>query len=245
MVFLSTPFSNEAVDLLREVGLKTWKIGSGDSNNMLMLNKIAEKNELVLLSSGMSYLHEIDESVKFLLANDCPVIVMQCTTSYPCPPENYGLNMINEFQDRYNLPVGFSDHSGEIAPGLAAVTLGANVVEVHVTWHKQCFGPDVKASLTFSQLSELVKGIRLIETSLKSKVDKNKVAIKSKDLRALFTKGLVAKNEILPGDEFSIDLFEAKKPCEGIPANQYQKIIGRKSKNLLNLGQPIKWEDIL
>ena len=242
--FLSTPFSNEAVILLREIGLNTWKIGSGDINNLLLLEEIAEKPDPVLLSSGMSYLSEIDESVQFLQSRGCPVMVMQCTTSYPCPPENYGLDMINEFQERYKLPVGYSDHSGEIAPGLAAVTLGANAVEVHVTWDKQCFGPDVKASLTFSQLSELVKGIRLIESSLRLKTNKDQIASEFNPLRKLFTKGLFAQRDIESGHILSKKDIVSLKPCEGISVKEYHKIVGKKVKHNIPSGQPITWADL-
>lgn len=244
LVFLSTPFSNAAVALLRRVGMKAWKVGSGETNNLLMLEEIALQGEPVLLSSGMSYIEELDRSVALLRSNGSPVMVMQCTSSYPCPPERYGLNMLGEYRRRFGIPVGFSDHSGEIAPGLAAVTMGAKSVEVHVTWSKQCFGPDVKASLTFDQLAELNKGIRLLERSLNNDIDKDALAQEMMEMRQLFMKGLVASGPIAAGTVLARHHLDARKPCAGISVSEYQSAIGKVVKRSLALGEPIVWDDL-
>ena len=244
LVFLSTPFSNSAVALLRRIGIKAWKIGSGETNNLLMLEEIASQLEPVLLSSGMSYIEELDRSVALLRSNGSSVMVMQCTSSYPCPPERYGLNMLGEYRRRFGVPVGFSDHSGEIAPGLAAVTMGAKAVEVHVTWSKQCFGPDVKSSLTFEQFAELAKGIRLIERSLETNIDKDTLAQEMREMRQLFTKGLVASEPIVPGTLLERHHLDTRKPCLGIPVSDYQSVLGRIVKRPLSSGEPIVWGDL-
>jgi len=244
LVFLSTPFSTAAVALLRRVGMKAWKVGSGETNNLLMLEEIALQGEPVFLSSGMSHISELDRSVDLLSSRGTPVMVMQCTSSYPCPPEWYGLNMLNEYRRRYGIPVGFSDHSAEIAPGLAAVTMGAKAVEVHVTWSKQCFGPDVKASLTFEQLTELVKGIRLLERSFKITIDKDTLAHEMSEMRQLFTKGLVASKTIFPGTLLERHHLDARKPCIGIPVSDYPSVLGRSAKRSLSPGEPIDWDDL-
>lgn len=244
LVFLSTPFSNAAVALLRRIGMKAWKIGSGETNNLLMLEEIALQGEPVLLSSGMSYIEELDGSVDLLRSRGTPVMVMQCTSNYPCPPERYGLNMISEYRRRFGVPVGFSDHSGEIAPGLAAVVLGARAVEVHVTWSKQCFGPDVKASLTFEQLAELTKGIRLLERSLDNNIDKDALAQEMREMRQLFTKGLVANRPIAAGTLLARHHLDARKPCIGVSVSDYQSVLGRVVKRSLSIGEPIVWDDL-
>jgi N,N'-diacetyllegionaminate synthase len=244
LVFLSTPFSNAAVALLRRIGIKAWKIGSGETNNLLMLEEIALQTEPVLLSSGMSYLAELDKSVDLLNSRGSPVMLMQCTSNYPCPPERYGLNMINEYRKRFEVPVGFSDHSGEIAPCLAAVVLGAKSVEVHVTWSKQCFGPDVIASLTFDQLAELTKSIRLLERSLNNDIDKDALAQEMIEMRQLFTKGLVAIKPIASGSILERHHLDARKPCTGISVSEYQSVIGKVLKRSLSIGEPIIWEDL-
>lgn len=244
LIFLSTPFSNAAVALLRRIGLNAWKIGSGETNNLLMLEEIASLGEPVLLSSGMSYIEELDRSVDLLRSNGSPVMVMQCTSNYPCPPERYGLNMIHEYRRRFGVPIGFSDHSGEIAPGLAAVALGAKAVEVHVTWSKQCFGPDVGASLTFAQLGELVKGIRLLERALENNIDKDALAQEMGEMRQLFTKGLVASEAIPAGAILERRHLDARKPCIGISASDYRGALGRVVKRPLAIGDPIDWVDL-
>lgn len=245
LIFMSTPFSIAAIKLLRRIGVKVWKIGSGDVNNLPLLEEISKGVEPVLLSSGMSYMHEIAESVNFLRKTLTPVMVMQCTSSYPCPPEKYGLNLIGEFRDEFRVHIGFSDHSGEIAPGLAAVAMGAKVVEVHVTWSKDCFGPDIKSSLTFKQLAELVKGVRLIGTAMKTYLIKDEVAQDMSEMRMLFTKGLYAVEPIVANTVLEKHHFETRKPLLGIPASKYLDVLGKVLTRDLSAGEPIAWKDLI
>ncbi|MBL11176.1 MAG: N-acetylneuraminate synthase [Acidiferrobacteraceae bacterium] len=244
LIFMSTPFSIEAVEMLRRIGVKAWKIGSGETNNILLLDEIAKGNELVLLSSGMSYLHELEISINSLKDKNVPLLLMQCTSRYPCPPEKLGLNMISDYEKRFQIPVGFSDHSGEVGPSLAAVAMGSKAIEVHVTWHPGCFGPDVKASLTIEELSLLTKNIRIIETALSNPIDKDLMAEEMSDMRLLFTKGLVAKKDIAKGEIINIDHIDIKKPCTGIPVNEYEKIIGKSTVRYIAEGESIDWKDI-
>jgi len=244
LVFMSTPFSIEAVKMLRRIGIKAWKIGSGDTSNIFMLDEIAKGNDPVFLSSGMSYLHELDLSIKRLQDKNVPLLLMQCTNRYPCPPEKLGLNMLAHYGDRFAVPVGFSDHSGEIGPCLSAVTLGAKAIEVHVTWHSDCFGPDVKASLTIEELSLLTKNIRLIEKALSNPVDKDLIAEDMKDMRLLFTKGLVATKDIVKGETIKKSHLDAKKPCLGIPVHEYERALGMSAVRLIKMGESIAWTDI-
>jgi N,N'-diacetyllegionaminate synthase len=227
--FLSTPFSQEAVVLLRQLQVKAWKVGSGEANNPFLLEAVAAGHEPVLLSTGMSYISEVDAAVQFFVDRNVPLALLQCTNRYPCPPEYLGLNVLSEYRARYDVPVGFSDHSGEIAPGLAAVTLGANVLEVHVTWHKNAFGPDVDASLTFDSLRELVKGVRMIEQALAAPVNKDLVARDLDPMRRLFTKGIVARIDLPQGTILLREHLDAKKPCIGVPASAYDTILGKKT----------------
>ena len=245
LLFLSSPFSLQAVHLLRGIGIEAWKIGSGEANNLLLLEEIANGKEPIFLSSGMSYLEEIDQAVKFLNQQAVPVMLMQCTSRYPCPPEKYGLDMIQKYSKQFNIPVGFSDHSGELSPCIAAVSLGASAIEVHVTWSKSCFGPDVQASLTFDQLSQLVHGIRLIERSFASPVDKDTMADSMSDMRQLFTKGLVANTNLKSGTKIERTHLEAKKPCLGIPVFQYKTILGKAINRSISSGESIDWQDIV
>lgn len=242
--FLSTPFSAAAVELLRGLGIKAWKIGSGETNNPLLLEQVAVGKEPVLLSSGMSYLSELDASIRLLQERKAPVLLMQCTSRYPCPPQQLGLNVISLYRQRYGIPTGFSDHSGEIAPALAAVTLGTNAVEVHLTWHKKSFGPDVKASLTVEQLGELVKGIRIIETAMQSPVDKDHDAKELEAMRTMFNKGLVAARKIPEGTALEHWHIDGRKPCIGIPVAEYKSVLGKRTARELNENDHITWDDL-
>ena len=146
----------------------------------------------IFLSTGMSPLAEIDAAVERVKARGVPLTVLQCTSAYPCPPEKIGLNLIPFFRERYGCGVGLSDHSGTIYPGLAAATLGIEVLEIHVTLSREMFGPDVPASMTILELRQLVEGIRFIEKMKANPVDKDTMAADMAPLRNLFTKSVVA-----------------------------------------------------
>jgi N-acetylneuraminate synthase len=185
IMFLSSPFSIAAVDLLEEVGVTKYKIGSGEVSNLLLLERIAETGKEILLSSGMSSFEELDEAVSFIKQYHDRISILQCTTQYPTPPEKVGLNVITEMLKRYTYPIGLSDHSGKIYPSLAAVALGAEIIEVHAVFDKKMFGPDATSSLTIDELKQLVDGVRFIEKSMSNKVNKNDV-VAYNELKTMF-----------------------------------------------------------
>lgn len=226
--FVSSPFSNAAVDLLESLNVKRYKIGSGEVNNGLMLEKIARTGKPVILSSGMSSYRELDQAVHFLKSYGTQLSILQCTTSYPTEPSGWGLNVIGEFKKRYELPIGFSDHSGDIFACLAAATLGAELLEFHVVFDKAMFGPDAKSSLTIAQTKQLVQGVRQIEESQRSPVNKNN-SEPFADLKNIFEKSLAVNQNCEAGTIITYDLLEAKKPkAKGIPANLFKEVIGTK-----------------
>jgi N-acetylneuraminate synthase len=228
LLFLSTPFSLQAVELLERVGMPAWKVGSGDVNNHPMLERLAKTCKPILLSSGMSSWGDLDSAVGTIREYDAPVAVMQCTTAYPCPPEKVGLNILGEIRKRYASPVGLSDHSGQIYAGLAAAAFGANIIETHVVFSRDCFGPDVPASLTIPELGQLVEGIRFIERALANPIKKETVASELSDLRLMFGKSLVATKDLRAGHLLSVDDLALKKPGTGIPASRLSEMIGRR-----------------
>lgn len=230
LLFLSTPFSEKAADILSEIGMKVWKVASGEIGNLPLLKQISSKGDPVILSSGMSDWNELDLAVETVRASGNSVAVLQCTSSYPCPPEKVGLNVLDVLRKRYDVPVGLSDHTGSIYAGLAAATLGAEVVEVHVTLSREMFGPDVPASLTTSELRQLVGGTRQIEQMLSSPVDKDQVAPDLSDLRSIFTKSIVASRPLTAGSTITDADLKLKKPGTGLPAKDLPKVIGRKLK---------------
>jgi N,N'-diacetyllegionaminate synthase len=228
LVFLSSPFSMEAVELLEEIDMAAWKIGSGETSNLPMLEKIAATGKPVLLSTGMSSWAEIDEAISTVRSVNADLAVFQCTTSYPCPPEKIGLNLLHEFQARYDCPIGLSDHSGTIFPSLAVVPLGAKLIELHTVFSKECFGPDVNSSVTISELGQLVQGIRFIESILNSPIDKDQQSKQLADLSRLFGKSLYIRRDLPKGHVLSIDDVALKKPGTGIPAKRLNDVLGKK-----------------
>jgi N,N'-diacetyllegionaminate synthase len=235
--FLSSPFSIEAARLLQRIGMKAWKVASGEVANSQLFGYMVETRLPVMLSTGMSSLEEIDSAVARVQAAGLPLAVMQCTSAYPCPPEKVGLNMLETFRGRYGCAVGLSDHSGTIFPALAAATLGAELVEVHVTFSKECFGPDVPASLTTSDLKTLVEGVRFIERMRTSAVDKNAMAEEMRPLRNLFTKSIVAEIDLPSGAVLTPESLSVKKPGTGIPAERLDSMIGRRLRRPLAAGE--------
>jgi len=244
LIFLSSPFSREAVDLLTRVGMEMWKVASGEIGNLPLLDAMIATRHPILLSSGMSDMAEMDKAVERVRRAGLPLAVLQCTTAYPCPPERIGLNMIPFFRERYGCSVGLSDHSGTIYPGLAAATLGVEVVEVHVTMSRGMFGPDVPASITMDQLRELVDGIRFVERMRASPVDKDAVALDMAPLRAIFTKSLVARESLAAGTVLTEAHLAGKKPGTGIPAERLPYFIGRVLRRNLERDEQIRADDI-
>ena len=239
LLFLSSPFSVEAAEMLERLGMKAWKVASGEVGNPVLLDYLIGTGKPILLSTGMSPLEEIDAAVKKVRA---PLAVMQCTTAYPCPPEKLGLNLIPFFRERYGCAVGLSDHSGTIYPGLAAVTLGAEVLEVHVTLSREAFGPDVPASLTTAELRQLVEGVRFLGRALP--VDKDAMAIEMEPLRRMFTKSMVARRDLAEGTVLAPEHLAVKKPGGGIPAARMSELIGRRLRRSLKMDEQLREEDV-
>jgi N,N'-diacetyllegionaminate synthase len=188
LIFLCSPFSVEAVKLLDPL-VPAWKVPSGEITNAELLSAIEDTEKPVLLSTGMTTRKESRAWVKDL--EGVGVALLQCTSEYPCPPERIGLNMLaemrgwNHYVESYPLPVGLSDHSGTIWPGLAAVALGCDILEVHVCFSKAEFGFDVESSITIDDLARLVEGVRFIERA-KTPVDKDAMARELEPMRKLF-----------------------------------------------------------
>lgn len=229
LIFLSSPFSQAAVDLLEDVGVPAYKIGSGEVTNFLLLEKIAATGKPIIVSSGMSSFAELDAAIQFLAAHDTEIAIMQCTTAYPTPYERLGLNVITELQQRYpGIPIGLSEHTGEIYAGLAAVSLGARLLEFHAVFDKRMFGPDATSSLEIDQIAELVKGVRAIEAALKNPIDKDDLGAYV-GLKKIFEKTLAVNKTLPAGHILTFEDLEAKKPAEqGIAASLFRQIIGRK-----------------
>lgn len=226
--FMSSPFSFEAVDLLSRLEMRKWKIPSGEVNNTPLLSYIAKSAETVFISSGLSTIQEIDEAVRLFKEAGVKISILQCTSAYPTPPEKVGLNMLEFFHGRYDCEVGLSDHSGTIFPSLAAITLGATVLEIHITFSREMYGPDTTSSITTKDLKKLVDGVRFIEKALANPVNKDNISSELSPIRSAFTKSVVASRFISAGTVLQRTHLGLKKPGTGIPAAELNGLVGRK-----------------
>jgi N,N'-diacetyllegionaminate synthase len=231
--FICSPFSNLAVDWLEEIGVTQYKIGSGEVNNFLILEKIVQTKKPIILSSGMSNFVELDATVAFLNSKKANFSILQCTTSYPTQPKQFGLNVIQELKKRYEVKIGYSDHSARLETCIAAVALGAEIIEFHVVFDRRQFGPDSTSSLTIDEAKQLVESVRTIDQAIQNPIDKSNndsfIGIKT-----IFEKSLAVNKNLPEGHVVTFEDLEAKKPKGfGIETSRFQEIIGKKlNKNL-------------
>jgi N-acetylneuraminate synthase len=227
--FLSSPFSVEAVALLEEVGIGKYKIPSGEVSNIPLLEAVAETGKPVLLSSGMSNWEELDRAVATIRRRHDRLCVMQCTSAYPCHPERVGLNVLAEIRDRWQVEAGYSDHTLENFACFAAVSLGATVIEKHMTFSRRMYGSDAPHSAEPSQFMELVRGVREISAILEHPVIKDDIGSYS-EMKRIFEKSVVSLCRIPAGATITAEMISVKKPGDGIPAARFQEVIGSVAK---------------
>lgn len=225
--FLATPFSNAAVNLLEELGVNRYKVGSGDIANPLLLERLAKIGKEVILSTGLGTVEDLDAATAILGARNTPYAVLQCTTLYPTAAEDLGLAWLARLRNRYQCPVGLSDHSGTIYAGLGAVALGASIIESHVTFDRRMFGPDARASLTIDEFSKMVEGIRFLEKARGSGPEKT-LDGNRKELRLIFGKSLAVNRDLREGHVLTFEDLEGKKPADvGVGVGKLDTVIGR------------------
>lgn len=242
--FISSPFSCAAVDLLESLNVKRYKIGSGELQNYLMLDKIARTRKPIVLSSGMSNWQELEETIDFLRPYGNHLSLLQCTTAYPTLPGQWGLIQIAEMKKRYGLVTGFSDHSGQSFVGIAAAAMGAEILEFHVVFDKQMFGPDAKASLTIDEVKYLVQSIREIENDRNARYDKSN-SDRYSTLKTMFGKSLSVNKSLAKGHTLAIADLESKKPGDkGVPAKEFTKVIGKQLVREMNQWDFLNYSDI-
>lgn len=241
--FLSSPFSVEAVELLEKVGMKRYKIPSGEITNIPMLKRIAKTGRQVILSSGMSSLKELDDAVKTIRKLHRDIIILQCTSEYPCPYDQVGLNVLEEMKKRYKCPVGLSDHTLTTYAPFAAVSLGASVIEKHLTFSRKMYGSDAKHSLEPSEFTDMVKGIRAIEAMLASKLVKD--AKRMTKMKEIFEKSVVSVCAIKKGTVITETMIAVKKPGTGIPARKFDEVLGRKAKRDIAVDSVLQQTDLV
>ena len=244
VIFVSSPFSIEAVDLLERIGQPLWKIASGEVSNTPLLDRVLRTRKPVVLSTGLSPVAETDAAVARVQAAGVPVGVLQCTTAYPCPPERIGLNLLPVYRERYGGWVGLSDHSATIYPGLAGAALGIDILELHVALSREMFGPDVVASVTTGELRQLVEGVRFIERMRANPVDKEASARDAEPLRRLFTRSVVARRALPAGTVLAAADLAIKKPGTGLPPERLADLIGRTLRRPVEADQLLATDDV-
>jgi N-acetylneuraminate synthase len=227
--FMSSCFSQAAVDMMERVGMARYKIGSGEVTNFLLLEKIARTGKPIILSSGMSNLAELDAAIGLLRPFGNDLSVLQCTTAYPTPPARVGLNVMAVLRARYpDLKVGLSEHTALVATGIAAAALGADILEFHAVFDRRMFGPDARSSLTIDEVQRLVEGVRNVETMLANPIDKTDNSAYG-SLKAIFEKSLAVSKDLPAGHVLTFNDLEAKKPAGyGIAASDFRAVLGRK-----------------
>lgn len=228
--FLSTAFDLESVQLLANFHLGLWKIPSGEITNYPYLRLIAQQHEPVILSTGMSTMEEIESAVRVLLDNGLPLdylTILHCNTEYPTPMCDVNLRAMNKIASVFHTHVGYSDHTLGIEVPIAAVALGASVIEKHFTLDRSLQGPDHKASLEPQELKNMVTAIRNVEVALGS--PEKKVTDSEEKNKLLVRKSIVALKEIKEGDLFSEDNLTVKRPGNGISAIKWLDVIGKKA----------------
>jgi N-acetylneuraminate synthase len=226
--FIPSPFSLKAVGMLEEMKVSRFKIASGEVENFLMLDRIGMIAKELILSSGMSTPEELDATISFLQKYDCSLSLLQCTTAYPTRPDQWGLNVIQQFKSRYQMPVGFSDHSGDTVACLAAAALGADLLEFHVTFDKRMPSPDTTSSITPDQVYQLAKGVRAIDNALNHPVNKSDTDQFSA-MKRQFGKSLAVNKHLKQGHIITVEDLESKKPAGyGIEAKKFAEVIGNR-----------------
>jgi sialic acid synthase SpsE len=241
--FFSSPFSLEAVDFLMEVGVSTFKIPSGEVSNIPLLEHVAKTGKKVILSSGMSSRDELDRAVAVFKDKE-KLTILQCTSEYPCKPENAGLNVMLEIKERYQCKVGFSDHTLGIGVPLTAVVLGATLIEKHFTLSKLMYGSDAKNSTEPEEFKHMVDNIRAAELAITSKIDKNEIVKKLGEMKFVFEKSIVSARELKEGHVISEEDLAYKKPGDGIPARAYKEIIGKTVKTTIQANEKIEYSQL-
>lgn len=243
IIFLSTPFDNDSIDFLAQLGVPLFKLASGELTNYFLLDHVASKGKPVILSTGMAFLEEVGDAIQVLQGGGCTeIILLHCTTNYPTLPIDCNLRAMVTLGEAFGLTVGYSDHSEGTEIPLAAVALGAHVLEKHLTLDRTLPGPDHQASLDPAGFAALVRGVRVVEASLGDGC--KRPATSEQETRTVARRSLVAAQFIPAGTVLAKEHLCAKRPGTGIPPSQFKRLIGRTLRHGLMQDQIVAWTDL-
>jgi N-acetylneuraminate synthase/N,N'-diacetyllegionaminate synthase len=243
IAFISTPFDHDSVDFLGSLGVPAFKVPSGETTNLPLLAHIARMGKPVILSTGMSYLSEVERAIRTMNdAGNHEIAVLHCVSNYPTAPEDVNLRAMHTIASAFGVPVGFSDHTMGVEIPIAAVALGAKVIEKHFTLDRNMPGPDHRASLEPDELAQLVRDVRAVEKAIGDGIKRPKPC--EMDTRAVARRSICLRNGLQPGETIAEQDLIALRPAGGIPPDQYDLVVGRRLRHAVSPHIALKWEDI-
>lgn len=241
--FLSTPFDEDSVELLEELGVDFYKMSSGDITNKPLLQYVAEKNKPIIISTGMCTMDEVQEAVGWLEeTGNRQIKILHCTSNYPTPYSEVNMKAMLTLKEQFPYEVGYSDHTEGIIIPIMAVAMGAQIIEKHFTLDKKMPGPDHKASLEVNELSEMVQAIRNIESALGDGT--KRPAASEKNTKIAARKSIVLKRGVKKGKQLEKEDFVIKRPGSGIEPKYMETIAGRILKRDMEEEELLSWDDI-
>ena len=241
ILFLSTPFDEASADFLDELGVVAFKMASGEITNLPFVAHVARKVKPMLVSTGMSNIAEVAEALRTIAENgNPPTLLFQCTSNYPAAPSDINLRAMQTMSHAFGVPVGYSDHTAGIEISLAAVALGACILEKHFTIDRNLPGPDHKASLEPAELGALVRGVRAVEAALGH--GRKEPVANELSTRDIARKSLVATRDIARGSVIGENDVVRLRPGTGISASRAPTVLGRKLKSDIAAGTMFAWD---
>lgn len=241
--FMSTPFDAESAAMLVRLGMQRIKIGSGEITNLPFLRALAALEKPIILSTGMSTLDEVREAVDAMPAARGRLTLLHCTSNYPADPADVNLRAMVTMRDALGLPVGYSDHTQGTEVAVAAVALGAAVIEKHFTLDRGLPGPDHKASLEAAELERMVREIRAVESALGSAT--KAPAPSELAVREVARRSVTLVRPVGEGQSISMKDVALRRPATGIAPRDLERVVGRRAARALEAGSVLRWEDLL
>jgi len=241
IIFLSTPFDEESVDLLDQIGVPAYKIPSGEIIDFPLLKKIAEKKKPIIQSTGMATLGEVEDAVNFLKGHGAEeIVLLHCTTSYPAAIRTVNLRAMDTLRCAFQVPVGYSDHTDGITIPIAAVSMGAHVIEKHFTLDRSLLGPDHQASLEPHELEAMVTAIRDVEFALGNEIKcPNEEEM---EIKKVARRSIVAQKDLNAGEQLRENVLAIKRPGTGIEPKYFESVVHMKAKTAILKDQVITWD---
>jgi sialic acid synthase SpsE len=242
--YLCTPFSRKSSDVLDELGVEAFKTGSGELTNIPFMRHLAAKGKPVIVSTGMSLMEEIGETVSVFKSAGTPLVLMHCVSAYPCPYNRVNIGMVPRLAKEFDVPVGLSCHTPSVYTALGATALGAVAIEKHFTFDRTQPGPDHRSSIEGYELGELVKGCRAV---WESRGDKREIFPEEQQIVAWARESVVSLRPIAKGTRITDDMVSVKRPSPGpgvVPAKDLDKVIGASAKSDIGADRQLLWAEI-